>query len=53
MKLTGAVPTEDAAVQSDRSLDTDLIALYKALGGGWQPPEAKLAAAADSKQIRN
>jgi multidrug efflux system outer membrane protein len=28
--------TEDALVQSDRAIDTDLIALYKALGGGWQ-----------------
>jgi NodT family efflux transporter outer membrane factor (OMF) lipoprotein len=36
--------TQDALVQSNRSLDTDLIALYKALGGGWQP-ETKLASA--------
>jgi outer membrane protein, multidrug efflux system len=28
--------TEDALVQSTRSLATDLIALYKALGGGWE-----------------
>jgi len=28
--------TEDALAQSDRAIDTDLIALYKALGGGWQ-----------------
>ncbi len=27
---------EDALVQSTRSLSTDLVALYKALGGGWQ-----------------
>lgn len=27
---------EDALVQSSRSLSTDLIALYKALGGGWE-----------------
>ncbi len=26
---------EDALVQSDRSITTNLIALYKALGGGW------------------
>ena len=26
---------EDSLVQSDRTLSTDLIALYKALGGGW------------------
>lgn len=28
--------SEDALVQADRSIDSDLIALYKALGGGWQ-----------------
>jgi multidrug efflux system outer membrane protein len=28
--------TEDALTQSERAVDTDLIALYKALGGGWQ-----------------
>lgn len=27
--------SEDALVQSERSIATDLIALYKALGGGW------------------
>ncbi len=27
---------EDALTQSDRNIDTDLVALYKALGGGWQ-----------------
>ncbi len=35
--------TEDALSQSTRNVDTDLIALYKALGGGWEkvgpPPE--------------
>ncbi len=29
--------SEDALVQSDRSITSDLIALYKALGGGWSP----------------
>jgi len=29
--------SEDALVQADRAIDTDLIALYKALGGGWRP----------------
>jgi len=29
--------TEDALAQSDAALATDLIALFKALGGGWQP----------------
>jgi multidrug efflux system outer membrane protein len=28
--------TEDALIQSTRTLGTDLIALYKALGGGWE-----------------
>jgi hypothetical protein len=27
--------SEDALVQSNRNLSTDLVALYKALGGGW------------------
>jgi NodT family efflux transporter outer membrane factor (OMF) lipoprotein len=30
--------SEDALVQSNRSTATDLIALYKALGGGWEAP---------------
>ncbi len=28
--------TEDALAQSDRNISTDLVALYKALGGGWE-----------------
>jgi NodT family efflux transporter outer membrane factor (OMF) lipoprotein len=28
--------TQDALVQSNRNVGTDLVALYKALGGGWQ-----------------
>ncbi len=28
--------SQDALVQADRSIDSDLVALYKALGGGWQ-----------------
>ncbi|HEU0011313.1 MAG TPA: efflux transporter outer membrane subunit [Verrucomicrobiae bacterium] len=35
---------QDALVQSQRALATHLIALYKALGGGWQP-EDRLASA--------
>ena len=35
--------TEDALSQSTRTVDTNLVALYKALGGGWEqvgpPPE--------------
>ena len=34
--------SEDTLVQSTRNLSTDLIALYKALGGGWdsQSPDS-------------
>jgi outer membrane protein, multidrug efflux system len=39
--------TEDALAQSTRTVDTNLIALYKALGGGWEKegvvPEARKA----------
>lgn len=28
--------SQDALVQSDRDVSTDLVALYKALGGGWE-----------------
>jgi NodT family efflux transporter outer membrane factor (OMF) lipoprotein len=31
--------SEEALVQSTRSLSTDLVALYKALGGGWEAYE--------------
>jgi NodT family efflux transporter outer membrane factor (OMF) lipoprotein len=30
--------SEDALVQSTRNVTTDLVALYKALGGGWEVP---------------
>jgi multidrug efflux system outer membrane protein len=30
--------SQDSLVQSDRAVDEDLVALYKALGGGWQAP---------------
>jgi outer membrane protein TolC len=30
--------SKDALVQSDRTVVTNLIAIYKALGGGWEPP---------------
>jgi outer membrane protein TolC len=33
--------SEDSLVQSTRNLSTDLVALYKALGGGWENEEAK------------
>jgi outer membrane protein, multidrug efflux system len=37
---------EDQLVQSDRLIGTDLVALYKALGGGWQSTNAQSASAA-------
>jgi multidrug efflux system outer membrane protein len=37
--------TEDALVQSTRTVSTNLVALYKALGGGWQNSSAAKAAA--------
>lgn len=32
--------SQDALVQSDRAVATNLVALYKALGGGWELPAA-------------
>jgi outer membrane protein, multidrug efflux system len=29
--------SQDTLVQSKRAVSTDLIALYKSLGGGWEP----------------
>ena len=29
---------QDALVQSERAVTLDLVALYKALGGGWEYP---------------
>ncbi len=40
--------TEDALVQSNRTMTTDLVALYKGLGGGWSidtTPQSEPAAA--------
>ncbi|MBU6401866.1 MAG: efflux transporter outer membrane subunit [Verrucomicrobia bacterium] len=36
---------EDALVQSDRAVATDVVALYKALGGGWQTAESRVTLA--------
>jgi multidrug efflux system outer membrane protein len=33
--------SEDALVQSNRNVSTNLIALYKALGGGWQSEQSQ------------
>ena len=37
--------SQDSLVQSDQALVVDLIATYKALGGGWQPLAEEVAAA--------
>ncbi|MGH8023917.1 MAG: efflux transporter outer membrane subunit [Limisphaerales bacterium] len=46
---------QDALVQSDRKVSTDLIALYKSLGGGWetQSPSASASAAAANQTNSN
>jgi outer membrane protein, multidrug efflux system len=38
--------SQDAKVQSDRAVATDLVALYKALGGGWEIGEPPVQQAA-------
>jgi len=46
--------TEDALVQSTGSVSTDLVALFKALGGGWnEEQEKKAAARLESKNLSN
>lgn len=35
--------SEDSLVQSDQALVVDLLATYKALGGGWEPPPEDVA----------
>jgi NodT family efflux transporter outer membrane factor (OMF) lipoprotein len=37
---------QDALAQSDRSLSVDIVALYKALGGGWSPDDLQNTASA-------
>lgn len=36
---------QDALVQSDRTVSTDVIALYKSLGGGWETEPSSVATA--------
>lgn len=47
---------EDALVQSTRSTATDLIAVYKAVGGGWESEplatQSRNTSAVDSRQAR-
>jgi outer membrane protein, multidrug efflux system len=43
---------QDALVQSDESVSTDVVALYKSLGGGWQVQQQQLAGKSDNSQQR-
>jgi multidrug efflux system outer membrane protein len=36
--------SQDALVQSSRAVSTDLVSLYKALGGGWESVPAPVPA---------
>jgi len=36
--------SEDTRVQGDEALVLDLVATFKALGGGWAPPAEEVAA---------
>jgi NodT family efflux transporter outer membrane factor (OMF) lipoprotein len=44
---TSLYSAEDALVQSDQTVSTDLVQLYKALGGGWEVPADSTVAKAD------
>ncbi len=39
---------EDALAQGETAIDTRAVALYKALGGGWQAPQPELSQAAEA-----
>jgi NodT family efflux transporter outer membrane factor (OMF) lipoprotein len=41
---------QDQLVQSDKTVSTNLVALYKALGGGWESTEPKVQAAEKPQQ---
>jgi multidrug efflux system outer membrane protein len=43
---------QDQLVQSDRTVSANLIALYKALGGGWEPMELQLSSSRPSSNER-
>jgi outer membrane protein TolC len=40
--------SQDQLAQSEQTVSTDLIALYKALGGGWETSDQAAAKAADA-----
>jgi multidrug efflux system outer membrane protein len=45
--------TEKALVQSTATVSTNLVALYKALGGGWDATSAQQTSVSTSKSINN
>ena len=45
--------SQDALVQSDRAIATDAVALYKALGGGWEIVEAKATTSPSAPSVDN
>ncbi|MBU6410754.1 MAG: efflux transporter outer membrane subunit [Verrucomicrobia bacterium] len=46
--------TQDALVQSDQAVSTDVISLYKSLGGGWETPSpASTSVAASNPTYSN
>jgi NodT family efflux transporter outer membrane factor (OMF) lipoprotein len=44
--------SQSALAQSKESISTDLVALYKALGGGWSPDSDRLALVSDSRRFK-
>ncbi|HLZ55031.1 MAG TPA: efflux transporter outer membrane subunit [Verrucomicrobiae bacterium] len=44
---------QDALVQSDRTVSTDVIALYKSLGGGWETQASSASASAAAANQSN
>ena len=43
---------QDALVQSDQTVTTDVIALYKSLGGGWETIEQPAALALNNQSVK-
>jgi outer membrane protein TolC len=43
--------SEDALVQSNRNVASDLVALYKALGGGWETQPHRTQAASSPSTL--
>lgn len=43
---------QDSLVQSDTTVSTDVIALYKSLGGGWEAEQQQFASSGNNPQVR-